>query len=121
LEKEEINFFRLTTLDIIPFKIDPLGVNLLFKSTQELLQNFTNDESFFKIWCFDFIKIPLCLDFFGIGFSGKTSIAEHFIKSPVNAIRPFEPLYKWKTLAFSIPQLSVGLKIVLFCIILNSY
>lgn len=44
-------------------------------------------------------------------------MAEHFIKSPVNAILPLEPLYTWKTLDFKIPQLSVGLKTVLFCII----
>jgi len=69
------------------------------------------------MWYFDFIKIPLCFDFLGIGFSGNTSIAEHFIKSPVNATLPFEPLYTWKTLDFKIPQLSVGLKTVLFCII----
>lgn len=115
--KDAINFLRLIKRETNPLTIAPLGVKRRLSKTHELIWNLINDASFFKIWNFDFITIPLCLDFFFIGFSGTTSIAEHFIKSPINANLPLPPLYIWKILAFSIPQLSVGLKMVLFCII----
>jgi hypothetical protein len=89
-----MNFFLLTTLETNPFKIEPFGVKRRLSKTQEFNLNLIKDESFFKIQKVDLIKIPLCFDFFGIGFSGKTSIAEHLIKSPIKANLPFEPLYK---------------------------
>ena len=94
LEKDEINFLRLIRLEIGPLILAPRGVSLFFNKIKLFLLNLIKDPSFLKILNLVLIKILLCLLFFFIEFSGTTSLQEIFKKSPTNAKRPLDPLYK---------------------------
>jgi hypothetical protein len=57
-----------------------------------LLKNLITNPSRRKLRKIVLITKPLDFVFFFTGFSGKTSIAEHFINSPILATLPFAPL-----------------------------